>query len=74
MLVFGWTIDQIAFAKKRHQFYQNIDLPQNTEGIIRLQRWWDEHNWPAPLSVKIDGVEEEKDTKWAIKAAYSEIR
>jgi hypothetical protein len=68
MKCFGWTIEQIAYAKQRHKLHGLGDLPPNADGILKLREWWMESNWPDPLSVLLDGVVLEYDMGWASKA------
>lgn len=68
MKCFGWTLEQIAYAKQRHKLHSGGDLSPNADGILALRKWWAESNWPDPLSVRLDGVVLESDTGWAATA------
>lgn len=69
--LFGWTTEQIAYAKRRHERMQGGVLPQTTTGVAMLKAWWQKNNYPEPLSVALEGVAPELDTGWAVSAVCS---
>lgn len=68
MKCFGWTVRQIAYAKKRHENMSGDKLEPNMSGILQLHKWWTESRWPEPLSVTLEGITIESDTVWAATA------
>lgn len=69
MLLFGWTTEQIAYAKQRHDRHVGAHLEANAASVLALQKWWALHDWPAPLSVLFYGVNLQKGcTDWAAEA------
>lgn len=69
MKYFGWTTDQIAYAKQRHKLHGGGPLSPNADGLLTLRKWWTENNWPEPLSVRLGGVVLESDVGWAATVA-----
>lgn len=66
--VFGWTVEQIAYAKQRSNQWRGAGIRADLEGIVDIQNWWLEHSWPDPLSVRLEGVTPEYDYEWAWRA------
>jgi len=71
--IFGWTVKQLAYAKKRYNDIEKIELPENMESIAIIKKWWNENKWPEPLSICIVGVNIESDINWAASAYYNSI-
>ena len=68
MTVFGWTVEQLAYAKRRHEQFGFSDMAPSTIGILELKKWWSINDWPAPLSVRLEGVKPEMNLGWAAEA------
>lgn len=68
--VFGWTTQQIAFAKQRHENMEKRSLNPTMESILELRHWWDIRRWPEPLSIALAGIEHDLDINWAATAVY----
>jgi hypothetical protein len=66
--IFGWTGEQWAYAKQRHKLHGNAELAADMRGMIALQEWWRSHNWPDPLSIRLEGVVMDGDEAWGAKA------
>jgi hypothetical protein len=71
MLLFGWTTEQIAYVKQRHEQHTGVALEANAISVLELVKWWALREWPEPLSVQIAGVDTEGDIGWASAAVCS---
>lgn len=72
MEYYGWTVQQIAYAKQRYNEIVGDDqLPLNFVGILDLIRWWRLREYAEPLSVKFDKVDLSFDFEWAYEVTRS---
>ena len=71
MKFFGWTIEQWAYAKARHESHNAPALTQDQKGMLDLAEWWDSKGWNDPLSDVMP--EENMDFTWAQAAIKNAI-
>lgn len=70
MPVFGWSVQQIAFAKQRYATIEKRELDKTMESILELRAWWDIRRWPEPLSIVLADIEPDLDINWAATAMH----
>lgn len=72
MKYYGWTLEQIAYAKQRYNEIVGDDqLPLNFVGILDLIRWWRLREYSEPLSIRFDKVDLQFDFDYAYEVASS---
>lgn len=67
MLVYGWTLNQIAIAYARYKYVEKEELTPTVKNMLRLREWWVKRYDYDPSESIFDGTKTEKDFDFCVK-------